>query len=169
MDGSACVSFTWGRDGTRMHCRKKARWWRQCDALGSVLLGNPGSSEVMWMFTRVTYLKWYVSVLQTKLHPFMATGISRMAVPSFSRIMRPVTLQRNVQECSVLDPINHLWDVPHLQFPSMEAPPRNLQDLKDLLLTSWCQIPQDTFRGLVEFMPRRLRAVLAARGGPTQY
>ncbi|KAF7647745.1 hypothetical protein LDENG_00167410 [Lucifuga dentata] len=24
----------------------------------------------------------------------------------------------------------------------MEVPPRNLQDLKDLLLTPWCQIPQ---------------------------
>jgi len=41
----------------------------------------------------------------------------------------------------------------------MEAPPRNLQELKDLLLTSWCQIPQHTFRGLV----------LAAKGVPTQY
>ncbi|KAK3564956.1 hypothetical protein QTP86_031112 [Hemibagrus guttatus] len=27
--------------------------------------------------------------------------------------------------------------------------PHNLQDLKDLLLTSWCQIPQHTFRDLV--------------------
>ena len=27
----------------------------------------------------------------------------------------------------------------------------------------------DTFRGLVESMPRRVRAVLAAKGGPTQY
>ena len=35
----------------------------------------------------------------------------------------------------------------------MEAPPLNLQDLKDLLPTSWCQIPQHTVRGLVEFMP----------------
>ncbi|ROL54969.1 Receptor-type tyrosine-protein phosphatase S [Anabarilius grahami] len=33
-----------------------------------------------------------------------------------------------------------------VHFRSMEAPPRNLQDLKDLLLTSWCQIPQHTFR-----------------------
>lgn len=48
-------------------------------------------------------------------------------------------------------------------------PPRNLQDEKDLLLTSRCQIPQHTFRGLAESAPRRLRAVLAANGGPTQY
>ncbi|KAK3563503.1 hypothetical protein QTP86_030370 [Hemibagrus guttatus] len=33
-----------------------------------------------------------------------------------------------------LNPIQHLWDVP------------DKQDLKELLLTSWCQIPQHTFR-----------------------
>ena len=31
------------RDGSRMHCGKKASWWRQCDALGNILLGNLGS------------------------------------------------------------------------------------------------------------------------------
>ncbi|KAK3555385.1 hypothetical protein QTP86_015670, partial [Hemibagrus guttatus] len=54
-----------------------------------------------------------------------------------------------------LNPVQHVWDVLNKQVPSMEAPPRNLQDLKDLLLTSWCQIPQHTFRDLVESMPRR--------------
>ena len=33
----------------------------------------------------------------------------------------------------------------------------------------WCQIPQDTFRGLVQSMPRRVGAVLAAHRGPTAY
>ncbi|KAK3528676.1 hypothetical protein QTP70_007720 [Hemibagrus guttatus] len=54
-----------------------------------------------------------------------------------------------------LNPIQHLWDVLDKQVRSMKVPPRNLQDLKDLLLTSWCQIPQHTFRDLVESMPRR--------------
>ncbi|KAF7651016.1 hypothetical protein LDENG_00117370 [Lucifuga dentata] len=40
-----------------------------------------------------------------------------------------------------LSPIEHLWDVLEKQVRSMKAPPHNLQDLKDLLLTSWCQIP----------------------------
>ncbi|KAK3519389.1 hypothetical protein QTP70_026949 [Hemibagrus guttatus] len=52
-----------------------------------------------------------------------------------------------------LNPIQHLLDVLDKQVRSMEAPPRNLQDLKDLLLTSWCQIPQHTFRDLMESMP----------------
>ncbi|KAK3527039.1 hypothetical protein QTP86_008668 [Hemibagrus guttatus] len=55
-----------------------------------------------------------------------------------------------------LNPIQHLWDVLDKQVQSSEAPPRNLQDLKDLLRTSWCQIPQHTFRDPVESMPRRV-------------
>ena len=68
-----------------------------------------------------------------------------------------------------LNPMEHLWDVLDKQVRSTEAPPRNLQDLKDLLLTAWCQIPQQTFRGLGESMPPRVRAVLAAKGGPTEF
>ncbi|KAK3513322.1 hypothetical protein QTP70_012374 [Hemibagrus guttatus] len=64
-----------------------------------------------------------------------------------------------------LNPVQRLWDVLDKQVPSMEAPPHNLQDLKDLLLTSWCQIPQHTFRDLVESMPRWVRAVWAAKEG----
>ncbi|KAK3573569.1 hypothetical protein QTP86_027834 [Hemibagrus guttatus] len=36
-----------------------------------------------------------------------------------------------------LNPIQHLWDVLDQQVRSMEVPPHNLQDLKDLLLTSY--------------------------------
>ena len=63
-----------------------------------------------------------------------------------------------------LNQIKHLWDVLDKPVRSMAAPPHNLQDLKDLLLTSWCQIPQHTLRDLVESMFRRVSAVLAAKG-----
>lgn len=49
------------------------------------------------------------------------------------------------------------------------ALPLKLQELKDLLQTSWCHIPQGTFRGLVKSMPQWTGAVLAAHKGPTAY
>lgn len=52
---------------------------------------------------------------------------------------------------------------------SMVPPARNLQDIKNQLLTSWCQILQGTFRGLVKSIPRWVRALLAACKGPTAY
>jgi len=41
-----------------------------------------------------------------------------------------------------LNPTEHLRDVLDQQIPSMEAPPHNMQDLKDLLLMSLCHKPQ---------------------------
>ncbi len=83
---------------------------------------------------------------------------------SFSRITHPDTLQnlfrnglRNT-EFKVLPcfpnsqiSIEHLWDVLDQQIQS--------------ILMSWCQTPQDTFKGLVASMPRQIRAGLAAQGG----
>lgn len=48
----------------------------------------------------------------------------------------------------------HLWDLRDKQVWSMEVLPHNLQDFKDLLLTSQGQIPQHIFRGRVESMPQ---------------
>ncbi|KAK3520359.1 hypothetical protein QTP70_023838 [Hemibagrus guttatus] len=98
---------------------------------------------------------------------------SLMAVVSSSRIMGRATKQKWFRNGLMstamslvltwppnspdLNTIDHLWDVLDKQIRSMEVPPRNLQDLKDLLLTSWCQIPEHTFRDLVESMPRRVK------------
>ncbi|KAF7642467.1 hypothetical protein LDENG_00257450, partial [Lucifuga dentata] len=61
------------------------------------------------------------------------------------------------------NPIQHLWDVLEKQVRSMEALPRNFQDLKDLLLTSWCQIPQEPSE-VCGVHASTFRAVLVARG-----
>lgn len=59
--------------------------------------------------------------------------------------------------------IKHLWDVLWKTSPNHTSPTSQLKDdLKNLPLLSWCQIPQCNFRGLVESLPRHVRAVLAA-------
>ena len=54
-----------------MHYGKRATWWRQCDALGNVLLGKLGSCHlhVDVTLTRTTYL----STVAYHVHPFMGT------------------------------------------------------------------------------------------------
>lgn len=42
----------------------------------------------------------------------------------------------------------------------MEAPPHNLQDLKDLLLITWGHITLHTFRGYVELMHQQGRLLV---------
>lgn len=47
---------------------------------------------------------------------------------------------------------------------SMDASPFNLDDLKYLLLNSWCQIQQNIFWSLMNSMPQWIMAVLLEKG-----
>ncbi|KAK3570978.1 hypothetical protein QTP86_031835, partial [Hemibagrus guttatus] len=118
--------------------------------------------------TRTTYL----SNVADHVHPFMET-VFPDGCGLFQQDNAPCHEAKMVQEwfdehnnefevlawppnSPDLNPIEHLWDVLDKQVRSMEAPPCSLQDLKDLLLKSWCQIPQHTFRDLVESVLQRL-------------
>ncbi|KAK3511397.1 hypothetical protein QTP70_007233 [Hemibagrus guttatus] len=159
-----------------MHYGKKASRQRQCHALGMFCRETLGPAvHVDVTLTRTTYL----STVTVYVHPFMET-VFPDGCGLFQQDNAPCHKAKMVQEwfdehknksemltwppnSSDLNPIKHLWDVLDKQVRSMEAPPCNLEDIKDLLLTSWCQIPQHTFRDLVESMPW-VRAVLAAKG-----
>ena len=52
---------------------------------------------------------------------------------------------------------------------SMDNPPQNLDELRQTLLDKWAQIPVQRLQRLVASMPRRLAAIIAARGGNTRY
>ncbi|KAK3518097.1 hypothetical protein QTP70_033324, partial [Hemibagrus guttatus] len=139
MDGCACASLTWGTHGTRMHYGKKASRQRQCHALGNVLLGNLGSCHPCGCYfdTRIMPLCHKAEMVQEWFD-------------EHNKEFEVLTWPPNSPD---LNPIEHLWDVLDKQVRSMKAPPHNLEDLRDLLLTSRCQIPQHTFWDLVESMP----------------
>ncbi len=45
----------------------------------------------------------------------------------------------------------------------------NLQQLRDAIMSIWTKISEECFQHLVESMPRGIKTVLKAKGGPTQY
>ncbi len=51
----------------------------------------------------------------------------------------------------------------------MDVQSTNLQQLRDGLMSIWTKISEKCFQQLVESMPRRIKAVLKAKGGPTRY
>jgi len=47
--------------------------------------------------------------------------------------------------------------------------PTNLHQLQDAILSIWANISKEWFQHLVESMPRRIKAVVKAKGCQTQY
>jgi transposase len=70
-----------------------------------------------------------------------------------------------------LNPIEHLWDQLDKRVLQRQPPPQTLDQRRQMLQQEWRTIPRnnDIVRNLIESMPRRCRAVLAARGGHTRY
>ncbi len=60
------------------------------------------------------------------------------------------------------NPIEHIWDV-------VEREIRIMEKLRDDIMSIWTKISEECFQHLVEYMPRRIKAVLKAKGGPTRY
>ncbi len=46
----------------------------------------------------------------------------------------------------------------------MDVQPANLQQLRNAILSIWTKISEEYFQHLVESMPRRIKAVLKAKG-----
>ncbi len=65
--------------------------------------------------------------------------------------------------------MEHLWDVLEREICIMDVQLTNLQTLQDAIMSTWTKISDKYFQHLVESMPRRIKEVLKAKGGPTQF
>lgn len=68
-----------------------------------------------------------------------------------------------------LNPIEHLWDQLKRAVRRRHVQPQTLQNLRLALTEEYQAIPQERISDLIHSMPRRLQAVIAARGGNTRY
>jgi len=68
-----------------------------------------------------------------------------------------------------LNPIDHLWNVVERELRALDVHPTNLHELQDAIQSIWANISKECFQHLVESMPRRITAVLKAKGGQTHY
>ena len=68
-----------------------------------------------------------------------------------------------------LNPIEHLWDELEQRLRARTSRPTSVSDLTNVLLEEWSKNPINTLVNLVESLPRKVEAVLAAKGGPTSY
>ena len=68
-----------------------------------------------------------------------------------------------------LIPIEHILDHLDKHVRQRKPPPQTLDQLCQMLQQECRTIPRNKVRTLIESMPRRCRAVLAARGGHARY
>jgi len=63
-----------------------------------------------------------------------------------------------------LNPLDYsVWSI--LESKACSTPHRSLASLKQSLVAAWAKINIDTLRQIVEKFPKRLRAVIKAKGG----
>ena len=55
------------------------------------------------------------------------------------------------------------------QMNTYETPPKGVFELWERAAEEWTKIPPEVCQGLIESMPRRMEAVIKAKGGYTKY
>jgi hypothetical protein len=68
-----------------------------------------------------------------------------------------------------LNPIEHLWQHLKGRLSTYESEPSSISELWCRVESEWNKIPVQVCTELIESMPRRVDAVLKARGGHTKY
>ena len=68
-----------------------------------------------------------------------------------------------------LNPIEHLWHYLKKKLGEYEVPPTSIHVLWERVQKEWNEIPAAVCQNLIESMPRRIEAVLQAKGDYTKY
>jgi hypothetical protein len=68
-----------------------------------------------------------------------------------------------------LNPIEHLWSHVKMRLGEYPEPAGGMLELWERVQTIWGEIPQSVCQNLIESMPRRVEAVIKAKGGYTKY
>jgi hypothetical protein len=68
-----------------------------------------------------------------------------------------------------LNPIEHLWSHLKRKLAEYEVPPKGILELWERVQEEWNKIEPEVCQNLIESMPRRVQAVMKAKGGYTKY
>ncbi len=123
----------------------------------------------------------YLIIVADHVHPFMTTvypssdgyrmhHVTKLKSSQTGFLnMTMSSLYSNGLQSPDINPIEHLWDLVEREICIMDVQPTNLHQLRDAIRSIWTKISEECFQHLVESIPRRIKAVLKAKGGPTRY
>ena len=68
-----------------------------------------------------------------------------------------------------INPIEHLWQHIKRRLGEYSIMPKGVWEIWERVAEVWNEIPPEVCQNLIESMPRRLEAVIKAKGGHTKY
>ena len=68
-----------------------------------------------------------------------------------------------------LNPIENLWHILKVNIRKRKHQPRTREELIEAVLEEWEKLDMEIVNNLIDSMPRRMRAVIKAKGGPIGY
>ena len=180
------------RDG-RVRVRRR-QGERLIDACAKPNDGNRGPSVMVWgaihyggrselvVVDGTLNQHRYIQVLRNQILPW-ATGVfgrnfvyvQDNAPPHTERDMAAFLDQQNVEvmdwpaQSPDMNPIEHVGDQMSVWIRDMDDPTSTVAELNNTVCQAWAAVRPGRVRTLVESMPRRVSALLAARGGRTRY
>lgn len=110
--------------------------------------------------------------------PFIGDGFILMqdnARPHAARCVTEYLVEVGIEKlnwpaCSPdANPIEHVWDMLGRCVRSRQVAPTTINELRVALQEEWLNIPQNDIRELISGIPRRMQAIVRARGGNTKY
>ncbi|KAK0141886.1 Transposable element Tcb2 transposase [Merluccius polli] len=169
----------------QLPCRDgQTAWFASCEGApgrGGLAIGHTGQLPVP-IEHRVKATD-YLSIVADHVHPFMTTVYpssdgyfqqdnapchkARIISDWFLEHDNEFTVLKWPPQSPDLNPIEHLWDVVEREIRIMDVQLTNLQQLRDAIMSIWTKLSEECFQYLVESVPRRIKAVLKAKGGPT--
>jgi hypothetical protein len=72
-------------------------------------------------------------------------------------------------QSSDVNVIEHLWETLKKKLQAYKNPPKGVWELWERVAVEWGKITAEDCQKLIESMPRRIEAVIKAKGGQTKY
>ncbi|GFX16551.1 transposable element Tc1 transposase [Trichonephila clavipes] len=157
---------------THTHCSTSHCPHSWCNDLGAIAYDS--RSTLIVMRGTLTSQRYVDDILRPHVEPFLnglrgAIFQQDNARPHTARVAQDFL--RHFQTFSWparspdLSPVEQVWDQLKRQMPSCHS----VYDLELAVQDLWAHLPQDNIRCLINSMPDRVAACIAAGGGPTRY
>lgn len=183
----------WKPDGRNHVYRRVGERYATCNLIQSVSFGGGGImlwggiswdgrtelAEVIGGMTGVLYIE---NILQNHVLPYVGhIGYDRFilmhdnARPHAAGIVNDYLDDVQIERLDWPpyspdpNPIEHLWDQLKRNIRRRNPVPSTIGELRIAAQEEWNAIPQENIQTLISSMPRRMQAVVRARGGNTRY